>query len=86
MGPRESKDDDGAGAIGAGGAGGGRGGTTGERIGGGGGVRGRFPGPDLAAGVLGTGVLGSEFGTTLLITLVMDRDKYRSARTHSIPQ
>ena len=52
-------------------------GTIGERIGGGGGVRGRFPGPDLAMGVLGVGVLGSEFGTTLLITLLTDRDKHR---------
>lgn len=48
----------------------------GASIGGGGGVRGRFPGPDFAVGVLGVAVLGSEFGTTLLITLVMDRDKY----------
>jgi len=64
--------DDGAGAGGEGG--GGRVGTTGQSTGSGGGVRGRFPGPDLAAGVLGAGVLGSEFGTTLLITLVMDRD------------
>lgn len=61
--------DEGAGAGGSGEGGGGRVGTTGERIGGGGGVRERFPGPDLAAGVLGAGILGSEFGTTLLITL-----------------
>lgn len=74
MGAGESSDD-GAGAGGSGEAGGGRVGTIGESIGGGGGVRGRFPGPDLAAGVLGAGILGSEFGTTLLITLVMDRDK-----------
>lgn len=64
--------DKGAGAGGSGGAGGGRMGATGESIGGGGGVRGRFPGPDLAAGVLGVGVLGSEFETTLLITLAME--------------
>lgn len=68
--------DEGAGAGGSGEGGGGRVGMTGRRTGAGGGVRGRFPGPDLAAGVLGVGVLGSEFGTTLLITLVMDRDKY----------
>lgn len=61
--------DDGAGAGGSGEGAGGIMGTTGVRIGGGGGVRGRFPGPDLAAGVLGAGILGSEFGTTLLITL-----------------
>lgn len=73
--------DEGAGAGGSGEGGGGRIGTTGESIGGGGGVRGRFPGPDLVAGVLGVGVLGSEFGTTLLITLVMDRDKHRLTQT-----
>ena len=50
-------------------AGGGREGTGGVIIGGGGGVRGRFPGPDFGIEILGTGVLGSEFGTTLLITL-----------------
>lgn len=68
--------DEGAGAGGSGEAGGGRMGTTGGSIGGGGGVRGRFPGPDLTVGVLGAGVFGSEFGT-LLITLVEDRDKYK---------
>lgn len=73
MGAGESNDE-GTGAGGSGEAGGGRMGTIGVSTGGGGGVRGRFPGPDLAAGVLGVGVLGSEFGTTLLITLVMDRD------------
>lgn len=62
--------DEGAGAGGSGEGAGGRVGTTGQSTGVGGGVRGRFPGPDLAAGVLGAGVLGSEFGTTLLITLV----------------
>ncbi|TNN82123.1 hypothetical protein EYF80_007769 [Liparis tanakae] len=58
-------------------------GTTGQSTGSGGGVRGRFPGPDLAAGVLGAGVLGSEFGTTLLITLGMDRDRLPSGRVKS---
>lgn len=74
MGAMESKDE-GAGARGSGGTGGGRVGMIGESIGGGGGVRGRFPGPDLATGVLGAGGLGSEFGTTLLITLVTNGDK-----------
>lgn len=69
---------EGAGAGGRGEAGGGRVGTTGESIGGGGGVRGRFPGPDLAARVLGAGILDSEFGTTLLITLVRDIQKTQS--------
>lgn len=69
--------DEGAGGGGSGEAGGGRMGATGESTGGGGGVRGRFAGPDLAMGVLGVGVLGSEFGTTLLITLSTDRDKHR---------
>lgn len=73
IGEGDSKDSEGRGIGGIGEGGGGR--VGGERIGTGGGVRGRFPGPDLAAGVLGAGVLGSEFGTTLLITLVMDRDK-----------
>lgn len=50
---------------------------TGGRTGGGGGVRGRLPGPDLVAGVLGVGVLGSEFGTTLLMTLLMERHTYK---------
>lgn len=72
--------DEGAGAGGSGEGGGGRMGTTGESMGGGGGVRGRFPGPDLAAGVLGVGVLVSEFGTTLLITLVTDREKDKWTR------
>lgn len=63
--------------AGAGGSGeGGRGKVGMETIGGGGGVRGRFPCPDLAAGVLGAGVLGSEFGTTLLITLVRNRQSH----------
>lgn len=66
--------DEGAGAGGSGEAGRGRVGTTGESMGGGGGVRGRFPGPDLAAGILGAGVLGSEFGTTLLMTLERKRE------------
>lgn len=69
------RSDGGAGGGGSGEGGGGKMGTTGERIGGCGGVRGRFPGPDLAAGVLGAGVLGSEFGTTLLITLLVDKKK-----------
>lgn len=73
----DSKEDGGGGGGGSGEAIGGRIGTTGGITGAGGGVRGRFPGPDLAAGVLGAGVLGSEFGTTLLITLVMDGDKHK---------
>lgn len=70
--------EEGAGATGKGATGGGRMVATGERIGGGGsggGVRGRLPGPDLATGVLGVGVLDSEFGTTLLITLQWKGEK-----------
>lgn len=58
------------------GRGGGKTGTTGERMGGGGGVRGRLAGADLVAGVLGVGVLGSDVGTTLLMTLETDREKH----------
>lgn len=63
------------GATGGGGGrlGGGRGGgATGAGAGGGGagGERIRAPGPDLATGVRGGGGMGSESGTTLLITLV----------------
>lgn len=68
--------DEGGGTGGRGDGAGGKMGTTGESIGGGGGVRGRLAGPDLVAGVLGVGVLVSEFGTTLLITLVTDRGKH----------
>lgn len=67
--------DEGGGTGGRGDGAGGIMGTTGRSIGGGGGVRGRLAGPDLVAGVLGVGVLVSEFGTTLLITLVPDRGK-----------
>lgn len=71
-------------AVAAGGrgeAGGANEGMTGDSIGGGGGVRGRLPGPDLAAGALGTGVLTSAFGTTLLITLGIDRRRTVRAKT-----
>lgn len=67
----------GDGWMGVGGVGGGRtgegrgGGTTGVGAGGGraGGERILAPGPDLAIGVRGGGGVGSESGTTLLITL-----------------
>lgn len=68
----------GAGRTGAGG--GGKTGATGERIGGGGGVRGRFAGADLAAGVLGVGVLASDDGTTLLMTLEMNTEEHLQSR------
>lgn len=67
---------DGGGGGGTGAGGGGKTGATGERIGGGGGVRGRFAGVDLVAGVLGVGVLDSDVGTTLLMTLETDKDEH----------
>lgn len=66
---------EGGGAGGRGAEGGCKMGATGEGIGGGGGVRGRFAGADLVAGVLGVGVLDSDDGTTLLMTLETDREK-----------
>lgn len=66
---------EGGGAGGRGAVGGCKMGATGEGIGGGGGVRGRFAGADLVAGVLGVGVLDSDDGTTLLMTLETDREK-----------
>lgn len=66
---------EGGGVGGMGAGGGGKTGTTGDRIGGGGGVRGRLAGADLVAGVLGVGVLVSDDGTTLLMTLEMDTEE-----------
>lgn len=71
---------EGGGAGGRGAGGGGRTGATGERIGGGGGVRGRFAGADLLAGVLGVGVLVSDVGTTLLMTLETDTEEHLKSR------
>lgn len=71
---------EGGGAGGTGAGGGGKTGTTGERIGGGGGVRGRFAGADLVAGVLGVGVLVSDVGTTLLMTLETDTEEHLQSR------
>lgn len=69
------------GGVGWTGAGrGGKMGVTGVRIGGGGGVRGRFAGADLVAGVLGVGVLDSDVGTTLLMTLEMNKDEHLQPR------
>lgn len=69
------RSDEGGGAGGSGEGAGGRMGTTGDSMGGGWGIRGWFPGPDLVVGVLGVGVLASESGTTLLITLWAEREK-----------
>lgn len=69
----QSKDEAVGGVARGGGAAAGRIGRAGGRIGAGGGVRGRFPGPDLAAGAFRVGVLVSELGTTLLITLWMEK-------------
>lgn len=74
------------GGVGGGRTGGGRGGgtTTGAGAGGGGagGERILAPGPDLATGVRGGGGVGSESGTTLLITLERtksrERDRWKS--------
>lgn len=73
MGAGESSDE-GGGAAWSGGGAGGRMGTTGESMGGVWAIRGRFPGPDLATEVLGVGVLVSESGTTLLITLQTEKE------------
>lgn len=67
--------DEGGGAGGSGEGAGGRMGTTGGSRAGGWGIRGWFPGPVLAAGVLGVGVRASESGSTLLITLRTDKQK-----------
>lgn len=84
IGGGEIKDTDGGGAGGRGEGADGSVGMTGGSIGGGGGVRGRLPGPDLVAGVLGAGVLGSEFGTTLLMTLLIESYKLEMSSVHTV--
>lgn len=69
MGGGESSEEGG----GAAGRGEGAGGRMGSTMGGGWAIRGWFPGPGLPRGVLG--VLTSESGTTLLMTLWVEEDR-----------